>query len=371
MIDVVKSMFDRSMRLEGKTASLFNDQESTFNCFFRKYNDGTNQTDTMVMFYYVDSPVYVGALVSFANNIYLVINQETAENDVYYKSAVIKCNGTITTNNHSVVGLPIYGSDVKNDNLQYGTMVNLIDGNIDVITEDCALSQALQYDDLVNMWGRTWKITNLVYTDDGICHVTMEIVENHAVNLDYEISLSELPQSVNVGDTGSLLVLTTLNGNAVEADVTYDTSDETIATIDENGNIEYIAEGEVCFIVTWTQANITSTSAFVSVVSAEDDTPSIYVTPIEEIAFGFAETLTYYGIRGATRDDSIPVSFAIENFTGDSRYLRFITITDNGDHTIELNADGSALSGKRFDLVAYNTDLGIENRQQLKIVSLF
>ena len=372
MLDVVKSMFDKSMQREAKTITLFNDSTISFQCFFRKSKDGQKQIDTMVMYYPVSAPCSPGVLISYAGNTYVVLNQETAENDVYYKSAVVRTNGIITTNNGSVVGLPIYGSDVKNDNLQYGRIINMIDGNIDVVTEDCSLSRALRIDDLVNMWGRTWKITNLVYVDDGIAHITMEIVEDHEMELDYQISIGELPATVNVGDVGSIDVVASLNDNVVSgANLIYGSSDDSLATIDANGNISYLSEGEVYFIVTWTDQNITATSGFVNVVAVADVTPSIYVTPIEEIAFGFPETLTYYGMIGSERDDSMPIEFKIENFTGDSRLLKKITVTDNGNHTVDLEAEGSSLSGKRFDLVAYNAELGIENRQQVKIVSLF
>lgn len=79
-------------------------------------------------------------------------------------------------------------------------------------------------------------------------------------------------------------------------------------------------------------------------------------------------------MRGGVRDDTIPVSFKIENINVTNNYntyLKKITVTDNGDNTIELSVSGSVMRDKTFDLVAYNEEYETENRQNIKVVSLF
>lgn len=120
---------------------------------------------------------------------------------------------------------------------------------------------------------------------------------------------------------------------------------------------------------------ITTKQATVTVLSTPiDESVTIYVQPLDEICFDFPETLSYYAMRGGVRDDSIPVSFKIENINVTNNYntyLKKITITDNGNHTIELAVNGSVMMGKKFDLVAYNDEYEVENRQNIKVVSLF
>ena len=128
-MNTLNYIFDETMRREGKRAALLFGGEE-FTCFFRRNNDNQNTKDTMIMYYRADAPVYTGNLISFDRFSYLVLNKETAENDVYYKSAVIRCNGTINTHSLSAVGLPIFGATVNNAKAEQTTHYSLIDGNI-------------------------------------------------------------------------------------------------------------------------------------------------------------------------------------------------------------------------------------------------
>lgn len=173
------------MSREHKTVTVCETGEQ-FECFFRKNNDNINYRDTMIMFYDVDSPVEVGTLLLYGGNIYLTLNKETAENDVYFKSAVIRTNGEINTHSLSVVGLAFYGDSVNGATPTDSTNLNLINGNIEVMTEDNALSRALEVGDLFNEWGRTWKIANLFFID-GICHIVLEITADVIPTYNYSL----------------------------------------------------------------------------------------------------------------------------------------------------------------------------------------
>ena len=96
MNNILTRVFDETLQREGRTISTVTSGES-FECFFRRNNDNTNSKDTMIMYYRCGSPVNAGTLLSYAGNTYIALNKETAENDVYFKSAIIKTNGTINT----------------------------------------------------------------------------------------------------------------------------------------------------------------------------------------------------------------------------------------------------------------------------------
>lgn len=374
-MNILSDIFQQSMQREHKTVTIRGTGEQ-FECFFRKSNDNINRRDTMTMFYDVDAPVEVGALLLYGGNTYLTLNKETAENDVYFKSAIIRTNGVINTHSLSVVGLPFYGDNVNNATATNTTNFNLIDGNIEVMTEDNDISRALKVDDLFNEWGRTWKISNLFYID-GICHIVLEVNVNVTPTYNYSVVLSTLA-SYNVvpEDTASISATAYCNETEmIKASIVYSSSNNEVATIDSNGNISYLADGEVYFTATWQEQNISQSTETVTVASTPaDDSVSIYVERLEEICYDFPETLRYYAIRGGARDDTIPVSFKIENINVTNNYntyLKKITITDNGDNTIELSVSGSVMRSKTFDLVAYNEEYEVENRQNIKVVSLF
>lgn len=374
-MNILSDIFQQSMQREHKTVTIRGTGEQ-FECFFRKSNDNINRRDTMTMFYNVDASVEVGTLLSYGSNTYLTLNKETAENDVYFKSAIIRTNGVINTHSLSVVGLPFYGDNVNNATATNTTNFNLIDGNIEVMTEDNDISRALKVDDLFNEWGRTWKISNLFYID-GICHIVLEVNVNVTPTYNYSVVLSTLA-SYNVvpEDTASISATAYCNETEMtKASIVYSSSNNEVATIDSNGNISYLADGEVYFTATWQEQNISQSTGTVTVASAPaDDSVSIYVERLEEICYDFPETLHYYAIRGSVKDDTIPVSFKIENINVTNNYntyLKKITITDNGDNTIELSVSGSVMRSKTFDLVAYNEEYEVENRQNIKVVSLF
>lgn len=374
-MNILNDIFRQSMQCEHKTITVQETGEQ-FKCFFRKSNDNINRRDTMTMFYDVDAPVEVGALLLYGGNTYLTLNKETAENDVYFKSAIIRTNGAINTHSLSVIGLPFYGDNVNNATSTNTTNISLIDGNIEVITEDNEESRALKVDDLFNEWGRTWKITNLFYID-GICHIVLEINANVTPTYNYSLVLTNLT-SFNVAPEDTAEITATAYCNDIEmksATIHYSSSNDEVATIDSSGNISYLADGEVYFTATWQEQNVSESTGTVTVASAPaDDSVTIYVEQLDEICYDFPETIHYYAIRGGVRDDTIPVSFKIENISVTNNYntyLKKITIIDNGDNTIELAVNGSVMRGKTFDLVAYNDEYEVEYRQNIKIISLF
>lgn len=374
-MNILNDMFAQSMKREHKIVTVCETGEQ-FECFFRKNNDNINRRDTMIMYYDVNAPVKVGSLLAYGDNTYLTLNKETAENEVYFKSAIIRTNGVINTHSLSVVGLPFYGDDVNNSNSTGNNYLTIIDGNIDVMTEDNELSRALKIDDLFNEWGRTWQITNLFYID-GICHIVLKVHANVKPTYTYSLVISNL-LSLNVAPEDTDSITATAYCNDIEmtnATITYSSSNDEVSTIDSNGNITYLADGEVYFMAQWKEQEITEQTEAVTVLSAPvDDSVTIYVQELDEICYDFPETLNYYAMSGGVRDDSIPVSFKIENISVTSNYntyLKKITVTDNGDGTIELSVDGSVMRDKTFDLVAYNDEYGVENRQNIKVVSLF
>lgn len=364
-------VFEETMKRESKRAALLYGGEH-FICFFRRNDDNQNTKDTMTMYYRTDAPVYVGSLIAFANSNYLVLNKETAENDIYYKSAVIKCNGTINTHSLSVVGLPFYGDNANNTKSVQTTFYNLIDGNIELLTQDCEKSRALKIDDQFNEYGRTWRITN-IYFIDGICHVVCEITADCTPTYEYTLELSSL-DSFNVipHEPAQITATAYINGNRVDnATIKYISSDIDVATIDDNGEINYRRDGEVTFTAIWMEQNVRESTATVRVATAPvDDKWAIFVTQLDTICYDFSEIITAYVTYGGVRVDDKQVSFRIEgNLTPAQR--KKIKITDLEYHKIDLEVCGSSMLDKVFDLVAYNEEYGIEYRQTIKVTSLF
>lgn len=372
--ETLSRIFQETMRRERKKVTAFSSGES-FYCFFRKSNDNLNEHDTILLYYYPDAPIRTGSLITYKDETYLLINQETIENETYLKSAAIKTNGVMFTHSLSCIDLPFYGENVNNDNQTYTTHYNIIDGNVDILTEDCKRSRAVKVNDTLNEWGRTWKVTN-TYFIDGIAHIVLEVTENEEFSIDYSIKCEDLAlHNVMPGDTAKLTAIPMANDIEAEGKITYESSNEEVATIDQNGNIEYIAVGEVQFTAAWAAEKLGFTTSLITVADTPvDENVEIFVSDLDEIAYDFSETLTYYAAKGGVKDDTIPISFKIENISVKNNYnvyAKKISVVDNGDNTITLSVNGSVMLGKTFDLVAYNSEYGVENRQTIKTVSLF
>lgn len=375
MYNVLSDIFEETMRREQHTAASFTTGEE-FECFFRRNNDNLNEHDTMVMYYRVDAPVQTGTLINFDGFTFLALNKETVENDVYYKSSIVRTNGVANTHSFSVVGLPFYSSTINNATSTNGTNLSVIDGNAEVLTEDNAASRALAINDLFNEWGRTWKITNLFYID-GICHIVIEVNGNVEPTYRYKVVLSSLMSlHVNKGDTDTLTATAYINDYEVtNAAITYSSSDDLIATIDDSGNIEYLAEGKVTFTATWTEQDVSATTDTVTIQSEPvDEGVSIYMEKIEEIFRGLESEFVCYALKGGARDDSIPVTIKAENVsdvTNQEAYLAYIKITNMGNGKFEVKVDNSNMTYKTFELVATVDGYEASTRQTVKVVTFF
>ncbi len=371
----LNDIFEETMRREHHTATTYTTGEE-FDCFFRRNNDNLNEHDTMVMYYRIDAPVRAGTLINFGGCTYIIINKETIENNIYFKSALVRTNGEVTTHSVSVVGLPIYSRTVNNATADSGTNISIIDGNAEALTEDNAASRALAIDDLLNEWGRTWRVTNLFFID-GIVHIILEVSANVVPTYEYKIVLSPLTSvHVKPGDVDLIKATTYINDHKVSSStIKYSSSNEEVATIDSSGSISYLADGKVSFTATWTEQGVSATTDVVTIQSEQESSEvSVHIDELTEIYNGFESNFNCYALKGGIRDDTITVTVRAENLSGVSNqtaFLRYIKITDLGSGKYKILVDNGNLLDKTFDLVALIEENGVEVRQVVKIKSFW
>lgn len=181
---------------------------------------------------------------------------------------------------------------------------------------------------------------------------------------------------VNEGDIDTLKATAYINDYEItNATIEFSSSDDEVATIDDSGNIEYIAEGKVTFTATWTEQDVSATSDIVTVQSEPvDEDISIYMEELEEIFRGLESDFSCYALKGGVRDDDIPVSVKAENVSGVSNqeaYLAYIKITNKGNGKFEVKVDNANMTYKTFDLVATVDGYEAETRQTVKVVPFF
>ena len=374
MYNVLQNKFDETIKREGIKAHTFIGNKE-FNCFFRRLSDGLNQRDTMTMFYPVGSPVCQGTIITIQDENFICLNCETIENTVYYKSAVIKCNGTISTQDADVIGLPFYGSGVNSAFPSSGgtttKYISFVSGQNEIITEDCELARKLEINDKFNAWGRTWKIEN-IFRIDGIITLNIEVQADAPIEYEYGIRFTDILSSgYEIGDTVSLDAVPTINGSDTDGTLTYTSHNTDVATIDENGNIEFIGVGSVSFTIAWSEHGITETTTETSIEAEQSDTVTLSVSAMEEIYVGMFDGECTATIR---RNGDIVHDIAFTAEATDCNFADKIGITVNqqtGEITASVSDRYMNLINKTFTLLVSVPDYGLTVSQTVTLKGLY
>ena len=366
MQTTLQNVFDETMQREGITATAFSSGIS-FECFFRRLSDGLNQRSTMTMFYAFGSPIHAGSIVEINGKDYICLNCETVENSVYRKSAVVECNGTISTQNANVMNLPFYGASAESGFPVGNQMLNIISGKAELITEDCEESRQLEINDKFNCWGRTWLIKN-IFVVNGIVTLNVEVTADSLIVYEYDITYNDInSNNYSVGDTIRLDAHATLNGQVTDVSLTYTSSDTSVATVDANGIISVVGTGSFYITINCESYGITKTTTETTVVEEVQEVITLSVSPMGEAYLGFDADCTATIQRNGETVHDIAFTATVE-----CSYSNKLTVTTNqanGLIQVSVPDNNYSLVGKTFDLVVNVPDYGLTDRQTVKITS--
>lgn len=332
--DPVSYAFRDSMRREGRECMVWSTKE-TFHAFFRKDDDANNIEDKIKIYYKKSAPLHPGSVIVVGNKKYIFLNQETEENDIYLKSSAMAINGEVNTNDGDVNGIPVYGYDTKNALADTNNTISVVSGNMEYLAEDNNSSHALKLNQTFNVFGRTWKIENLYYKD-GICHVITKVYADVQPTINtYDILIDGLSPEYKVGTSISVKATCEKNGNAVDGTIEWSVSDDTIATITQDGTVMFIKEGAVNIVAKWFERNLTKESDVINVKPiGADVAPTITISGSKTISY-VPHTYTV-SIKDAKGDDVLEYEWTW-NVTYQDKYnaLEF-NKTINKDKSITL-----------------------------------
>lgn len=269
MRNAAKTQFERSMRREGRIITTYTGG-TEFRAFFRTRDEHENQRESVIMYYDVTAPVRPGTLVMIGYGVFLALNRETTENDVYYKSTLIKCNGIFNENTGIVHNVPFYCSNMKSSVSVGNNVISMLNGNLELITEENSLSKQIDICQTFNEFGRTFEVTNK-YTMDGIVHLIAEVRAGQKADFVYTIQIDGLfNSSVPVNSVIQLEATPYVNDNPTTgATLEWKSSDNSIATVDGTGKISGISEGEAQITIVWVEKNVSETIN-ITVVNADE-----------------------------------------------------------------------------------------------------
>lgn len=348
MYSPLETVFESTMEREGKILTTYTGG-SEFKAFFRIRNDNENKRDTVVIYYDVNAPVHPGTLVMCGYGIYVTLNRETVENDVYYKSTLLRCNGVYNENSGIVMNVPFY-SDIMKSSVSVGNnVISILNGYIEFITEENSLSKQIEINQRFNEFGRTFRVSNQ-YCIDGILHIVAEVEANQEPTYIYSVVIDGKPTSSLQPEDRVQLNATTYMGSVITTGATLDwiSSDNSIATVDGTGLVTCISEGTAIITCIWVEQNV---SEKVSIMVASDPIPTTgytySITGNINLRNGFSRTYTLTITDGAGTDITSTQSGYEWNVEADFADQIIRNVTDN---RIKLSVDNEDLIGRSFIL---------------------
>ena len=365
MYNPLETVFESTMEREGKTVTAYT-SGSEFKAFMRRNDDGNNFEDRITLYYPTTAPVIQGSIISYGNKLYILVNRETEENDCYYKSSGLACNGIITLNDGMVIGVPCYAYNMNGSLVDENQIISVIDGNMEFITESNSLSRQIKIGNKFNEFGRTFKVNNIYYKD-GILHLVTEVTtdEQSVEHLNIIIDGLTDGETYNVGDSVQLTATLYINNTLTTGTVTWESTNTSVATIDGNGLVSFIGNGTVAFKAYWVEKDTQNTTNTVGVGTTEIYTVSI--SGRTTISSGFSRTYT-----ATLKDGSGNEITGTWEWSFEFAYPKIITLTPTDNKAALLVEDENEDHlGEIITLIAHETTHDISASIEIEIDSLW
>lgn len=364
-MNTLKKQFQDALKREGTSITTYFNND-TVPCIFRINADTNKETDRIQIFYSISSPINQGQLITFRNRIYLVLNQETAENDIYYKSSIIQTNAELKWTTDSVIyKMPCYAGDLVSYLPNSGDVVT-VGGNIEIQTEDRELSRQITLNQELETMGGVYKIVNFLYRT-GFTYLYAERTAGTPTPPLYVINITGASSyDLTEVQTANLTVEATIDGvPESNPTVTWTSSNESVATV-SNGVLTFIASGTATITATWVEGNVSDTLDITVTNSTSAVTYTITVSNPngDNKIYTDEDTIIYlYPYANGVQTNAISVSYEL---IGESAGMFTKKTYDAALYKLTLNA---AVYGKQVTVRAYNTEHEIEASRQFNLAA--
>lgn len=348
--------FDAVLKREGITVrDYFDDTE--YLVFFRKNNRGTNPQGKVRMFYPQNCGIKLGTAFTLKNDTYIVISQDAQESDVYYTSLAVKCDTSFTVEtSEGWITLPFVTESDK-FGTSSGSVFTMIDGSVICYTSLNKYSKDIAVNDIFYNYGGRYSVANY-FCNNNIHYFYMkrELNTDASYSLVYE---GDTVFDITATPTYQLSFIALNNMSAIDnPKLKYVSSDETVATVDENGLVTFLSvgTGTVSITASW-DAN-------------EDDTYSI--TCAVEFTLGYsAEVIPTMIVKLSSTTDKIYSSYrkiTCSFYDADDNDITSDTIADmtRDNFVWTCSLDGEDITEDTDLITWYNSSSDAVNTQRVK-----
>ena len=345
--------FNATMKRECITVSDYYDSTKTYDVFFRRNKRGSNPDGKVRIYFSQDTAISIGTIFVLKDIPYVVTSRDNDESDIFYTSIAIKCDTSLTVfsnTEHRYVTIPCA---VKSDEytLTNNSIISMVSGSVTVYTGDNSYSREIEINNGYYNFGGYYEVKNTFY-NNGLAYVYMT---REAKPTDRYILSYTGVTSLDMADATTYQLSYTATKNDVIVDnptLTYVSSDDTIATVDGNGLMTLLKEGNVKITATWTDGNNTTCETTIAITnSGVEPTPSIGTLTISgrtELKWGISRKYKaiYTDADGNDISTNYTSVWTITNATFDTSKL---TQTVNGNQ-ITLSFDDENIIGETFTL---------------------
>ena len=286
---------------------------------------------------------------------YVVTSRDGDESDIFYTSIAVKCDTSFTVYSNTekrYVSIPFVTLSDK-FTLSSNSTISMISGAVVIYTGDNSYAREVEINSAYYNYGGYYKVRNIFY-NNGLAYVymTREAMPEDRYTLSYNGVTS-----LDMKDTTTYPLSYTAIKNDIPVDsptLTYVSSDNTIATVDGNGLMTLLKEGNVKITATWTDGKNTTCETTIAISNSgvePEPTPSggtLTITTVGDLIVGFNRTYTanFTDANGNDVSSNYTCVWSFSNLTFDESKIETYEI----DNRIKIKVDEEALVGKTFTL---------------------
>ena len=351
--------FNAVMKRECITVSDYYDATKTYDVFFRRNNKGTNPQGKLRIYYAQDTAISIGTIFLLNNNPYLVINQDAIESNVFCSSMAVKCDLTIMTYSKELnkyITVP-FALDVNDDTTSSNNTISIVDGYATIYTGLNQYSKTFNINDNYYCFGGYYKIGNLFY-NNGLAYIYMTR-ETMPTEDTYLLIYNGLNSFDMADATTYQLSYTAVKNNEIvdSPALTYVSSDDAVATVEDTGLMTMLKEGNVTITATWVDGNnktCSSTIVISNSMAPDPITGTLTLSGRNDVKIGYNRTISaiYSDAEGNNISSNYDTVFTITDADFDTSLLE---LTDNGNSVV-IYFDTTQLINKTFTLNAVDSE---------------
>ena len=357
--------FNATMKRECITVSDYYDRTKTYDVFFRRSKRGSNSNGKVRIYFSQDTPIDIGTTFVLKDDAYVVTSRDGDESDIFYTSIAVKCDTSFTVYSnaeHRYVSVPFITLSDKYT-LSSNSTISMVSGAVVIYTGDNSYAREVEINENYYNYGGYYKVRNTFY-NNGLAYMYMTREAKPADR--YTLSYNGVT-SLDMKDATTYQLSYTAIKNDVPVDnptLTYVSSDNTIATVDGNGLMTMLKEGNVTITATWTDGKNTTCETTIAITNSgvePEPTPTIRTeiySASNSIYLDGSRKLTLKFYNGETEITDTTITDLTKNDFVWTCSIDGVDVTNNKDLITWSNNASDTVNIKRIQIAYDENYLG-------------